>query len=66
MAPGKGTEGIETEGAQAGTEEIGRLHAVAERNRMIQIGTEEVRVLQDRDGVSSAGPGWEVGLSETM
>ena len=27
---------------QAGTEEVGRHHAVAERNRLIQVGTEEV------------------------
>ena len=38
---------------QAGMEEIGRLHAVSERNRLIQVGTEDLGVLQDRDGGSA-------------
>ena len=44
---------------QAGTEDIGRLDAVTERNRVIQVETGEVWMLQDRDGRSSAAPGWE-------
>ena len=51
---------------QTGTEEVGQLHAVTERNRLIQVGTEEDdRVLKERDGGSSAAPGWEGGISAT-
>ena len=50
---------------QARTEEVGRLLDATERNRLIQVGTGEVRVLQDRDRGSSKAPGWEGGMSTT-
>ena len=57
-----------TERAQwlhAGTDKVGRLHGVPERNRLIQVGTKEVRVFQDRDGGSYVAHGWKGGISAT-
>ena len=42
---------------QVETEEVGQLYAVTERNRLIQVGTEEVRMLQNIVRKSSATPG---------
>ena len=49
--------------APGGMEEVGRLRAATGSNRGIQVGTEEVRVFQDRDRRSSSALGWEEGMS---
>ena len=50
---------------RAATDDIGRLHAVTEINRLIQVETGEVMMLQDGDGRKSAAPGWEGRMSAT-